>query len=489
MKSTTAIRPSRSASTYDLVVLGGGAAGSVAASSAVSRGARVAMIERWKIGGTCLNAGCDPTKTLVRSAEIQHLIRNSRDYGIVTGESHVDWPAVMRRVQDVIDTIRGGDGDANVRASGVELYKGSGRFRSAHEIEVNENVLVSDKVIVATGAATFIPTIAGLHETGFITNLEAVELKQLPSSMAIVGGGPIAIEFAQIFARFGVQVTVIGSRDRILPREEPELSDALQEILRNEGVRIETGVRITAARREGNAKILSGDQAEAPFSVSADEILIAAGRRPVVHGLGLDAAGVDYHTGGVQVDEFMRTTAPNIWAAGDVTGDLPFTHVADDQARIAEANALGNGRQEAYDGYAIPWATFTDPELARVGLTQREAIEAGFDIATATVRMRSMPRAITGKQTSGQVKLIADRATGLILGGHILAAHGAELLSEVVLAMRSRLPVSAIARSIHAYPTLSESVFWAAVDLDRQLSQISPVTATEWRPETGVQAA
>ena len=451
---------------YDLVVIGAGTAGSTAAGEAVGRGARVAMVERWKVGGTCLNAGCDPTKTLVRSAEVLHLARNAERFGIAVEDARGDWPAVMRRVERVIDAIRGGDGDRNVRNSGIALYKGHARFRTRHEIEVNGEVLRSDKVIVATGAAPALPPIAGLREAGFITNLEAVALPTLPRSLAIVDGGVVAVEFAQIFTRFGVTVTVLSGSDRILPREEPELTDALRAVLEREGVRIETGVR--AARAEGGSgvKRVTGRRDGEEVVCEAEEILLAAGRRPVVQELGLEEAGVAHDARGLTVDAELRTSAPNVWAAGDVVaGGYAFTHVADYQARIAEHNALSGLRPRTVDDRAVPWAIFTDPELGRVGLTEREARAAGHDVRCATVRAADLARALTAGETEGMVKLVADRATGQLFGGHVLAARGGELLGEVALAVRLGLPAAAIADTLHAYPTFSEGIFWAAFEL------------------------
>ncbi|MDP9363262.1 MAG: FAD-dependent oxidoreductase [Chloroflexota bacterium] len=457
---------------YDLVVIGAGAAGSTAAGEAVGRGARVAMVERWKVGGTCLNVGCDPTKTLVRSAEVLHLARHAGRFGIAVDGARAEWPAVVGRVERVIDTIRGGDGDANVRASGVALYKGEARFRSPHEIEVTggeqdgTTLLRADKVILATGAAPVLPPIAGLAEAGYITNVEAVALPRLPRSLAIVGGGVVAVEFAQLFARFGVEVTILSGRDRILPREDEEVTDALRAILEREGVRIETGVRAGRVAVDGGLKRVSGERNGDEVSCRAEEILLATGRAPVVAGLNLAAAGVDHDARGVAVDGELRTTAPHVWAAGDiVSGGYAFTHVADYQARIAEHNALSGRPPLRTDYRAVPWAIFTDPELGRVGLTEREAREAGHDVKCATVAVRDLARAITAGETDGLVKLVSDRRTGRLLGGHVLAARGGELLGEVALAARLGLPVSALCDTLHAYPTFAEGVFWAAYEL------------------------
>ncbi len=452
---------------YDLVVIGAGGAGSTAAGEAIGRGAKVAMVERWKVGGTCLNVGCDPTKTMVRSAQILHLARQAERFGIHAADVRADWPAVMQRVERVIDTIRGGDGDQNVRNAGIALYKASATFCSPHEIDVDGQTIRGDKIIIATGAAWTRPPVVGLSEVGYITNVEAVTLPALPQSLAIIGGGVVAVEFAQIFARFGVEVTILGAADRLLPKEDADLSHALQVILEREGIRVETGVRVKRAEISDGLKCLSGDRdGDTVEFCQVEEILVAAGRAPAVDGLNLESAGVacDAKTG-ITVDDELRTTAPHIWAIGDVVSRYAFTHVADYQARIAEHNAMSGRPPRRVDYHVVPWVTFTDPELARVGLTEQEARDAGHDVKVAVVPMKDLARAVTSVEKDGMVKLIADRRTGEILGGHILAAHAGEMLAEVALAMRGRLPAAAIADTIHAYPTLSEGVFWAAYEI------------------------
>lgn len=451
--------------TYDLIVIGAGGAGSTAASEAAQRGARVALIERWKVGGTCLNAGCDPTKTMVRSAEVFHLARHASRFGIEIEGARDNWPAVMRRVERVIDTIRGGDGDQNIRNAGIALYKASARFLESNLLEVNGTTLRGDKVIIASGARNTVPSIAGLAEAGFITNVEAVALPRLPRSLAIIGCGAVGVEFAQIFARFGVEVTIFGSRQHLLPREDAELAEALHAVLEREGVRVLTPAHVRRVEVDGPEKVLSACWHGEAVKARGEEVLVATGRRPVVSDLGLEAAGIAYTADGIEVDNQLRTSAPDIWAVGDVTGIQPYTHVADYQARIAEHNALSGMPARTADYRAIPHVTFTDPELGRVGLTEAEARAAGYDVNCATVRMRDLARAITAGETEGMVKLVADRATGHILGGHVLAARAGELLPEIALAMRMRLPVSAIAETVHAYPTLAEGVFWAAFEL------------------------
>jgi pyruvate/2-oxoglutarate dehydrogenase complex dihydrolipoamide dehydrogenase (E3) component len=400
---------------------------------------------------------------MVRSAEVLYLARTAARFGLAIPSAEPDWPGVRRRIAGVIDTIRGGDGDQNIRKSGVHLFKSHARFRSAHEIEVDGEVIRADKVVIATGAATVVPQADGLREAGFITNIEAVDLRTLPASLAIIGGGAVAIEFAQIFARFGSRVTVLASAEQILPGEEPELTSILRRVLADEGIRFETGVRVNRVETGSDGKRVSGERNGETVTCTVDEILLAAGRAPAVVGLNLEATGVAYDKKGIQVDAELRTTAPNIWAVGDVIANgFPFTHVASHQVEVAEHNALSGEAPRTVDYSAVPWVTFSDPELARVGMTEAEARAAGHEVVIGKMPIADFARAIATDQRAGLVKLVAERETGKLLGGHILAPGGGELLGEVTLAVRLGLPVSAIAGTIHPYPTFSETVAYAA---------------------------
>ncbi|HLL49561.1 MAG TPA: FAD-dependent oxidoreductase, partial [Thermomicrobiales bacterium] len=380
--------PSKATAPYDLIVIGAGAAGSTAAAEARSQGARVAMAEQWKVGGTCLNAGCDPTKALVRAAHALHESRAAGRFGIAVEGASADWPRVMDRVERVIDTIRGGDGDRNIREAGIDLRKGHARLRSRHEVEVGGDVLRGGAVILATGVQAFIPSIPGLLEVGFITNVEAVTLPMLPRSLAVIGGGTIAVEFAQIFARFGVDVTVLCRNPRLLPLEEPELADILRDLLVKEGVRIETGVTLERVTLEGGRKRITGHRDGSQLEIEADEILVAAGRIPNVEDLGLEVAGIDFNKTGIVADSTLQTTAPGVWAAGDCVAGAPrFTSLADHQARVAAHNALGGTPVRDAAESVVPTAVFTDPELGRVGLTESAARNAGYAVRAETVPM------------------------------------------------------------------------------------------------------
>jgi pyruvate/2-oxoglutarate dehydrogenase complex dihydrolipoamide dehydrogenase (E3) component len=451
---------------YDLIVVGAGAAGSTAAAEARGQGARVAMVEQWKVGGTCLNAGCDPTKALVRAAHALHETRTAGRFGIAVEDARVDWPQVIDRVERVIDTIRGGDGDRNIREAGIDLRKGHARLLSPTEVAVEGDVLRGEAVILATGVRAFIPAIPGLREVGFITNVEAVTLPALPRSLAIIGGGTIAMEFAQIFARFGVEVTVLGRNPRLLPLEEPELVDTLRDLLAQEGVRIETGVTLECVSSRRDRKRIVAHRDGRRFEVETDEILVAAGRTPQVEDLGLETAGVVYDATGIAADATLQTSAPRVWAAGDCVAGTPrFTSLADHQGRVAAHNALGGTPVRDAIETVVPTAVFTDPELGRAGLTEAAARQAGHDVRAETVPMRDLARAVITGETAGGVKLVADAATGRMLGGSVLAAGGGELLGEIALAVRLGLTCHAIADTLHAYPTFSEGVFWTAWEL------------------------
>ena len=382
---------------YDLIVVGAGAAGSTAAAEARGQGARVAMVEQWKVGGTCLNAGCDPTKALVRAAHALHETRTASRFGIEVEDVQVDWPRVIDRVERVIDTIRGGDGDRNIREAGIDLRKGHARLLSPTEVTVEGDVLRAEAVILATGVRAFVPAIPGLRDAGFITNVEAVTLPALPRSLAIIGGGTIAMEFAQIFARFGVRVTVLGRNPRLLPLEEPELVETLRGLLEQEGVRIETGVTLECVTSSGDRKRIVAHRDGVRFEIEADEILVAAGRTPQVEDLGLKTAGVVYDATGIIADATLRTSAPGVWVAGDcVAGSPRFTSLADHQGRVAAHNALGGLPVRDAIETVVPTAVFTDPELGRVGLTEAAARQAGHAVRAETVpcatwRGRSSP--------------------------------------------------------------------------------------------------
>ncbi|MEZ4563349.1 MAG: FAD-dependent oxidoreductase [Thermomicrobiales bacterium] len=405
---------------------------------------------------------------MVHIAQVSHEARSAAGWGVVIPEVTLDWPAVVAHVEGVIDAIRGGDGDQNIRNAGIDLYKETARVLGPGAVRAGNTTLRGKAIILATGARAAIPDVPGLAEAGYITNIEAVLLPRLPASLVILGAGIIGLEFAQIFARFGVAVTVLSRRPRLLPMYDAEIAAALQEALERDGVAFRMQANVQHVSRQSGQKRVSFLEGTDERCLDAAEILVAAGREPNIENMGLADAGVMTSAGGIVVDSALETTAPGIWAAGDCVAGAPrFTPMADDMARVAVDNVLGRRRVLHGRDRLMPTVVFTDPELGHVGLTAEQARQAGFRVRTATVPIGALARAaITGKR-SGMVTLVADNATGRLLGGSVLAAGGGELLGEIALAIRLGLTAEAICETLHAYPTFSEGVFWTAWELAR----------------------
>ena len=450
--------------TYDLLVIGAGAAGSTAATTAAQKGGRVAMVERDKIGGTCLNYGCDPTKTMIYIAKLLYTTQRAEQFGLQVADAHVQWGEVMSWVQQVIKDIRGGtseEASKSLAKQGVEVIHGEAAFVSGHELTVDGRTLQAERIIIATGGKEVILPIEGLNEAGYITNVEAVSLPALPRRMAVIGGGAIGMEFAQMFSRFGVEITVLEHSSQLLDKEDREVAETLCTLLRKEGLRLETNVEVQRIQRQQDGKCLTircGDHEEEQLVV--DEILLAVGRQPALESLHLEKAGVKTTEKGIEVDATLRTNVPHIWAAGDITGGLQFTHVAYEQGKIAAHNAFSQEAQK-FDHLVIPWVTFTNPALAHVGKTEEQLKEDGVSYRAGRMYFKEVERAIAEGKTDGFVKLLVDEK-GHILGGHILAAEAGNLLAPIILAMQAGLPAEQVANTIMPYPTLVEGVRWAA---------------------------
>jgi pyruvate/2-oxoglutarate dehydrogenase complex dihydrolipoamide dehydrogenase (E3) component len=445
---------------YDLIVIGAGGAGSTAANNAAKMGKRVALIERDKLGGTCLNYGCDPTKTLLHTAHLLYHAQHASNRGLIFPQATADWKKVQAHVSQVIETIRGGtlaQANAGIAAQGIDLFMGEASFSSAHEIHVNGKTLQGKRFIIATGTIPAIPDIEGLSQTGYITNEEAVSLPKLPERLVVLGGGPIGLEFAQMFSRFGVQVVVLERSQQPLPREDRELALALCEQLGAEGIRLEFGTEMRCGESDQHGKhIHIRDQNGREEDLVTDQLLVAAGRRPALDTLNLEAAGVHFTAEGILTNASLRTNVPHIWAAGDITSKYQFTHVASRQGKLAAHNAFAK-TPRAFDDSLIPWVTFTDPELARVGQSEADLQEAGIKYRVGRASFDKLDRAIAADQTFGSVKLLAD-AKGKILGGHILGANAGDLIAPVVYAMRFGLTAKMVAEAMLPYPTMAEAV-------------------------------
>lgn len=445
---------------YDIVVIGGGAAGLVCASGAAQLGARAALVEKASLGGDCLRSGCVPTKRLIYSARVASLLGRATEFGIEAGGVKADFQKVMEKMREVQKTISLHDDPERFRKMGVAVYSGAGRFSDSHTLEVNGERIKGKRFVIATGSSPVMLPIPGLKEAGALTNETALMLTRLPPKLAILGAGPIGVEFAQAFSRLGSEVIVIEKLGEILPREDVEISRTLKGMLEAEGVKVALSTEIKDVLRSGGAKVLnaSGPDGERQFPV--DEVMAAIGRSPNVAGLNLEAAGVEYDSRkGIKTDDTLRTTASHIYACGDCIGGYAFTHVAEYQAGVVLSNALFPLVRRRVDYRVVPWTTFTDPELARVGLTEEEAKSryGAGKVKVYRFHFKDVDRAIIEGQGRGVIKIICGRGQRL-LGAHILGPGAGELIHEYSLAMSAGLPITRISRAMHVYPTLSQGV-------------------------------
>ncbi|MEL6938687.1 MAG: FAD-dependent oxidoreductase [Cyanobacteria bacterium J06598_1] len=435
---------------YDLVIIGGGSAGLVAASAGAQINARVALIEKDKLGGDCLHYGCVPSKSLIHAAQIAYNVKTASRFGIYTDAPTIKLDEAMGHVQEVVETIQEHDSTERFEKLGVEVIYGMGQFVDDKTFEVNGRQLKSRAFLVATGSRPTVPPVQGLKEAGFLTNEQVFNVKDRPDALAVIGAGPIGCELGQSFSRLGSEVTLLASRDVIMPKEDPEAAAVVQKQLVSEGLRIMTNTRAERVDLvNGRKQITAGGE-----TITVDEILIATGRTPNVGSLNLEAAGVDYDKKGIKVDAKLRTSNKRIYAAGDVIGGYQFTHVAGYEAGVAMQNALIMPTKKA-DYRVIPWATFTEPELARVGLTENQARDRyGDDVFVLKQGFDGVDRALAESAGYGFAKFITKK-DGELLGAHIVGPHAGELIHEAVITMSQKLKVSAM-QCIHVYPTLSE---------------------------------
>ncbi len=448
---------------FDVFVIGGGGTGSeIAFRLGHERGLRVAIAERDKLGGECNYYGCVPTKVMLRSAKIAAVARDAERFGVHIPKVEVDFAAIMRRVRAVIDAGAGA-GAKPFEDLGIRVLMDGARLVGPHDIEMADGTRIrADRIVLATGTTPQTPPIPGLEGTPFWTNREAIWTPtQVPKSLAVIGTGAIGIEFAQLYARFGTRVTALEASPRILPSEDEDAAAALVPALEEEGIELRPGVTIERASHDGSGWRVGVEGGE---TVRTDELLVATGREVCLDGHDLAAAGVGLDDAGRPVlSETLRTTSPDIWAAGDATGELLFTHVGTYEAGLVVADILG--RPRARDYRVVPRVTFCDPEVASVGLTEEQAREAGHEVRTSLVAMADNERASIDGVTHGVVKLVANAAGGELLGGHIVADGAGAMIHEVVAMMAGHVGAGTIGDAIHAYPTLSESVKAAAEQL------------------------
>lgn len=473
--------------TYDLIVIGGGSAGLVTAGSAALLGARVALIEKKLLGGDCLYTGCVPSKTLIKSARVAHLLKESGRFGFEPAEVRFRggrFASITERVAEVVRTIEHHDSPERFEAMGVEVVFGEPVFAGRDSVRValrsgGERTMRARRFCIATGSRAAVPPVEGLEETGFITNEEVFQLQELPRRLIVLGGGAIGTELGQSFARFGSEVTIVEMAERVLVRDEPEASRLIEETLRNEGVRVLTGTRVLSVRRSGGAKVLECERGGETFAVEADEILVAAGRRPNVEGLDLENAGVEFDGSRVATDAYLRTSNPKIFAAGDITGHFQFTHMADYEAQVVIRNSfVPFPFKQKTDFSAVPWATFTDPEVARTGMSEAEAVDrfgAGH-VRAFRSEFENNDRAQAEGATAGFAKIVTVR--GRIVGATVVGEHAGEIIHEFVWAVKRRMKIGELNAIVRVYPTLSKIV--QAVGTETTIETLSSPAVRRW---------
>ena len=458
---------------YDLAVVGAGSAGFSAAITAAEQGAKVALIGHGTIGGTCVNVGCVPSKTLIRAAQSLHHAEAAARFAGIRGEARLDdWPSLVAQKDELVAGLRQAKYADLLPAYNTIAYL-EGPARLAPEgIRANGELLSVGKTIVTTGASAANPSIPGSEDVSYLTSTTALELEELPRSMLVIGGGYIGCKLAQLFARAGVRVTLV-CRSRLLSEGEPEISESLADYLRDEGIEVHTGVTYRQIRRSGNGIALDAARNGGEEALAAEVVLAATGRRPNTEGLGLaevDVAVASNH--GILVDDHLRTSNPTIYAAGDVTGRHQFVYMAAYGAKLAALNAL-NGDAHRYDATAMPMVTFTDPQVASVGLTEAAARAAGLEVNTSVLPLDAVPRALAARDTRGLIKLVADRASDRLLGAHILAPEGADSIQTAALAIKHGMTARELGETIFPYLTTVEGLKLAALSFGKDVTKLS----------------
>ncbi len=454
---------------YDLTIIGGGSAGLVLAVAGAKLGKKTALVEKHRIGGDCLWTGCVPSKALLKAAKVANYIQNAEKYGVAATAGTPNWQRVMAYVQSTQHTIEEEhDNPERFREMGVDVIFGNGHFESADTFVVADaengetRTFKSKKFVISTGSRPLAPPIPGLESCGYLDSETVWELKELPNRLLVVGAGPIGVELGQAFHRLGTDVTIAQRSERILTKEDTDVSEQMLRYLRGEGITIRRNTNITEVTQNGEGtKVVLSSSEEGRREQTFDNILIAAGRAPNVEGLGLDKIGVQVSKRGIEVNNKLQTSVKNIYAAGDVIGHYLFTHVAAFQAQLLLRNIFFPLSQTI--NYAVvPWTTFCDPEVARCGLTETEAREKYGDVDVFTLDQTDVDRAVSEGETQGFTKVIASRWRGKILGVHIVGANAGEVIHEYVLAMQAGIPLRKLSGMIHVYPTFSSSTWRVA---------------------------
>jgi pyruvate/2-oxoglutarate dehydrogenase complex dihydrolipoamide dehydrogenase (E3) component len=448
---------------YNLVIVGAGPAGLVAAHEATRLDAKVALIERNLLGGNCLNTGCVPSKTLIRTSRLYAEMRNAENFGAtVAGQITVDFAAAMERVRRVRARIAREGSIKGLNAQGIDVFFGEASFASPDSVVVEGNVLRFEKALIATGARPKIPQIPGLAASGFLTNETVFDLTERPNRLAVIGGGPTGCELAQAFCRLGSQVTIVQKEPMFLSQEERDAAQLLSEAFARDGIEIYLNTETVGVRIDGASKLIELVQEDNKLTVPADVILVAVGQTPNVEALNLEAASIEYDAeSGIRVNDFLETTNANVYAAGDVSAKRQFVHFEGASSRLVVQNALRSGRQRV-SSLTIPWCTYTDPEIAHVGMYVREAREKNISVITFTVPMHDVHRAICDGEEEGFVKIHVREGSDRILGATLVSRHAGEIISDISLAIQTGIGLGKLGQVVRPYPTQSAVIRMAA---------------------------
>ncbi len=460
---------------YDLLIIGGGSAAFAAATKASELGGRVLIVnEGLPIGGTCVNVGCIPSKTLLRAGEANYRSAHHRFEGIASESRVTDFKALIDQKRELVSALRQEKYLDAVRDDpNVSITEGRGRLTGEHTVEADGREIAASSILIATGASPSVPPIPGLEETGYLTNVDAYEMEERPEHLIVLGGGYIGLENAQLFSRLGSRVTLIEQLGQILPAERKELTEALAGYLTGEGITIHTGATAQSVRRQDGGVAIEVEKGDQALTIEGTHVFVATGRRGNTEGLGLEALGIEtYDRGYLKVDDALRTSRPHVFGAGDVTGSEQFVYTAAHEGQLAAQNAL-NETNEERDYAPLPWVVFTDPQVAGVGMDEVQARAAGIDVDVAELPMEHVPRALAARDTRGFIRLVRNRTNDRLVGARILAPEGAELLMELALAIKHGITARELTSTLHPYLTLSEGVKLAALTFQKDVKKLS----------------